>query len=159
MALRCSDVTIGRCLFTNSQYGVNLDNCSNAVLYNIESSYNRIGMLTNASSFTLSNSLIHHNTQQGGIRHYGSSNRQGIIEGCTLVNNSYGNSSYLGYGGAITGSSDYLTIHDSILWGNSPGAIPEPDYSDYTLRYCCVQDLLAVENLRFARFIAFGCDQ
>ncbi|MCP4453236.1 MAG: hypothetical protein GY809_17385, partial [Planctomycetes bacterium] len=71
---------------------------------------------------------------------------KGIIQGCTLVYNSYGYSSYAGNGGAVTGSSDNLTIHDSILWSNSPGAIPDPDYGDYAIRYCCIQDMLAGEG-------------
>ncbi len=146
MAVGCTHLTISHCLFTNSQAGVDLADSDQVVINNIESSYNGTGMRINYSNFTLTGSLIHNNTQQGGIRHYANSNRKGVIEGCTLINNSYGYSSYAGNGGAITGSSNYLTIHDSILWNNTPGAIPDPDYDDYTIRYCCVQDLLTGEG-------------
>lgn len=138
----CSDVTIAGGLFTNSQYGIDMIDSEQVTINNAECSYNNTGMQVNYTSFTITNSLIHNNTQSGGIRHYASSNRKGMIQGCTFINNSYGSSSYPNNGGAITGSSDYLTIHDSILWSNSPGTIPYPDSSEYTVMYSCIQDPL-----------------
>ena len=146
MVLRCNDVTISHSLFADSHTGVTLTNSDNVVIHNVDCGYNGIGLQMNTSNFTLSHSLIHNNSEQGGIYYYGSSTRKGIIQGCTLINNSYGSSSFAGNGGAITGSSNTLTIQDSILWNNSPGAIPDPDYSDYTIQYCCVQDVLTGEG-------------
>ena len=45
-------------------------------------------------------------------------------------------------GGAITGASELLKIRDSILWNNTPGTIPYPEFYNYTASYCCVQDPL-----------------
>ncbi|MCP4453353.1 MAG: hypothetical protein GY809_17990, partial [Planctomycetes bacterium] len=85
MAVDCTNLTINHSLFTNSQAGVDLANSDQVVIQNIECSYNGTGMRINYSNFTLTNSLIHNNNQQGGIRHYANSSRKGIIQGCTLV--------------------------------------------------------------------------
>jgi len=138
----CTNVTIYHGLFTNSNSGINVTDGTNVEIRNCECSFNAVGMAISYSDFVLLNCVIHRNDEQGGIRHYASSNKKGFIQGCTIVNNSYGNSSYMGNGGAITGSANYLNILDSILWGNSPGTIPDPDYYDYNLTYCCVQDEL-----------------
>ncbi|MCF7975720.1 MAG: right-handed parallel beta-helix repeat-containing protein, partial [Phycisphaerae bacterium] len=138
----CTHVDVSRCLFTNSRYGIDMTDSSGIEISNCELANNSAGMQSSQTGYILLNSLIHDNTQYGGIRHSGSSSQQGIIQGCTLINNSYGSSSYSGNGGAITRSPEYLTILDSILWNNSPGTVPEPDYYDYDITYCCVQDSL-----------------
>lgn len=136
----CTDVDVDRGLFTNSHYGIDVESSDQVHLRNVECSYNGAGIQMRYTNFTLNNSLIHHNTQYGGIRHYASSSQKGIIQGCTLIHNSYGSSSSINRGGAITGSSDDLTVLDSILWDNSPGTIPYPDSSDHLVNYSCVQN-------------------
>ncbi len=136
------NVTVNQGLFTHSSIGIDMANSTGVEISNVECGHNGTGIQTISVDFTLINSLIHNNTQGGGIGYNASADRQGIIQGCTIINNSLMGGTVPNEGGAITGAAELLNVLDSILWNNTPGTIPYPEFYNYSASYCCVQDPL-----------------
>jgi len=136
----CDTVSIESVLMSqNESYGLYLENSEGIEVKRSWISHNGMGVYGFYSAYLLSNCMIHNNQSQGGIQHYGDWNRPSTIKSCTIFDNQVSYSTREDTGGGITGSMYNLSVVSSILWGNTPGQIPNASWDEYDVTYSNIE--------------------
>jgi len=136
----CDTVSIESVLMhQNESYGLYLENSDGIEVKRSWISHNGTGVYGFYSAYLLSNCMIHNNQSQGGIQHYADWNRTSTIKSCTIFDNQVSYSTREDTGGGITSSMDNLSVVSSILWGNTPGQIPNASWGEYDVTYSNIE--------------------